>query len=157
MGESKTSPRRIEAIARQQKAIELRMAGRTFQEIADSLGYTHSSGAYMSVQAGLKKTLQVPSDHYRALNAERLNKILQIFWLPMTRDQNEKAAVICLKAIADLRALLGLDAPVKQVHTGNDDGPIELVIGTLAQRLQRIVDAEQPMLTTGSDNGAKPN
>ena len=42
--------------------------------------------------------------------------------------------------------------------TGADGGPIELAAVTLAARLQRIIDAEEPVsLPPGTENGAQSN
>ena len=109
-GESKMSPRRIEAVFKQRQALELRMAGRTWQEIADALGYASHSGAIEAVKSALEKTLKTPADDWRALTIERLTKILQIFW-PAMVSRDEKAADKVFRAIADLRSVLGLDAP----------------------------------------------
>ena len=71
MPESKYSPRRIEVVDKQRKAVELRMAGRTWQEIADALGYANHTGAVEAVKTSLQKTLGVPSAEFRELTLER--------------------------------------------------------------------------------------
>lgn len=111
MVESKTSPRRLEAVEKQRKALELRMAGRTWQEIGRAVGYSNHSGAIAAVNAALLKTLREPSDRYRALTVERLTKIIATFW-PLMLAHDEKATVIVLRAIEQFRTLLGLDARV---------------------------------------------
>ena len=70
MPESKYSPRRIEVVDKQRKAVELRMAGRTWQEIADALGYADHSGAVRAVQDSLRKTLGAPSAEFRELTTQ---------------------------------------------------------------------------------------
>ena len=110
--ESRYSPRRIEAVRKQRLALELRMAGRTFFEIAKDVGYASQSGAIYAVETALAKTLQPTADHFRALTSERLMKILQVFWVKMLMG-DEVGAKMCFRALADLRALLGLDAPIK--------------------------------------------
>ncbi len=110
--ESRYSPRRIEAVRKQKLALDLRMAGHHWDVIAREAGYASHSGAIAAVEAALQRTLRPSADSLRALTAERLTKILQVFW-PRMIHSDEDAAKICFRALADLRALLGLDAPIK--------------------------------------------
>ena len=48
--ESSMSPRRINAVEKQRRAVELRLAGRTWQEIADALGYSSHTSAIDAVK-----------------------------------------------------------------------------------------------------------
>ena len=61
MPESKLSPRRIAAVEKQGQALELRMAGRTWREIAEALGYASHSGAIEAVRVALQKTVEEPA------------------------------------------------------------------------------------------------
>lgn len=110
--ESPTSPRRLAAAEKQRSALELRMAGRTFAEIAKTLKYANHAGAIAAVNRALERTLQPVSDEFRALTLERLTKVLQVHW-PAMLQKNEDSSVLVLRAIKDMRELLGLDAPVK--------------------------------------------
>ena len=130
MPESKYSPRRIEAVDKQRQAVELRMAGRTWQEIADALGYADHSGAVRAVQDSLQKTLGVPSAEFRELTLERLTKILQVQWPSMLRGE-VPAAKLCLQTIGDMRQLMGVDMPSKVEHSGPDGNPIQHEVVTL--------------------------
>ena len=67
-GESRTSPRRIDAVAKQHKALALRYSGATFDAIAQELGYANRQGAHMAVEAALQKTIQEPADELRQLD-----------------------------------------------------------------------------------------
>lgn len=110
--ESLTSPRRIRAVEKQRQALELRMAGRTYTEIAKTLHYANHAGAIAAVKTALQKTLQPTGDEFRALTLERLTKILQVHW-PAMLQHDEKASILALRTIKDIRELLGLDAPQK--------------------------------------------
>src|SRR3990167_6389839 len=87
MTESKTSVRRLAAIAKQQQALELRKAGATFDTIAQSLGYASPAGAYAAIESALKRTLQEPADQLRRIEMERLNAMLLSIW-PSVRQGN---------------------------------------------------------------------
>lgn len=145
MPESKMSPRRIEAAHKQRQALELRMAGRTWVEIADNLGYSNHTGAIAAVKTALAKTLEEPSAHYRALTLERLTKILQVHW-PLMLQADPTSTKLCLQAIKDVRDLLGLDSPTRMEHSGPDGEPIrhEVVtidIGDIREALSVLHDA----------------
>jgi hypothetical protein len=127
--ESKYSPRRIEAQAKQQRALGLRMAGRTWAEIAEAVGYSNHTGAIAAVKVALQQSLQEPAQYYKALTLERLTKVLQVHW-PSMINHNMLATDKVLRVLADIRALLGLDAPIKEdimiVGTNYDDPRAEL-------------------------------
>ena len=126
MGESKSSPRRIEAVQRQRRALELRVAGASFDDIAGALGYASKSGAYMAVRAGLNRVPAPEAMFYRALNLERLNRARLQNWKGV-QNGNLKALYAEL-AIQDREArYLGLDAPIKQEHADADGQAIIIV------------------------------
>ena len=130
MAESQMSPRRVEAALKQRTALELRMAGRTWQEIAEHLGYANHSGAIAAVRTALSKTLQEPAENFRAMQLERLEKIIQVYW-PMMLRGDIAGGNMCLKAIKDLRDMLRLDSPTKIEYSGPDGSPIRHEVITL--------------------------
>lgn len=112
-GESKLSPKNVIAAERQLKAIELRKAGHTFQEIATRCGYAHPSGAYRAVTLGLKNTLREPCEHLRVLEGERLDGLWRVAW-EQAQAGDQAAIARCIDIMKRRASLLGLDAPVKQ-------------------------------------------
>jgi len=130
MPESKYSLKRLNAAEKQRRAVELRMAGRTWKEIGDTLGYADHSGAIRAVQDSLKKTLGVPSAEFRELTLERLTRILAVQWPDMLRGE-VAAAKICLQAIGDMRQLMGVDMPARVEHSGPEGNPIQHEVVTL--------------------------
>ena len=144
-GESKLSVRRIEAQNKQHQALELRMAGRTWQEIADHLGYASHTGAYEAVKVALSRSNHEAVEDYRSLTIGRLTKILQIHW-PLMLQGDGNATRFCLQTIKDMRDLLGLDSPSKFEHTGTDGEPIRhevitLDIGDITEAITVLRDA----------------
>jgi hypothetical protein len=114
---------------RMKAALELRMAGRTYQEIADAIGYKTPQGAIMAVKAMLDRTLKPPAEQWRALTVERLTKVLQVYW-PSMLQGNHDATHEVLEAITDLRQVLGIDAPVKGLGTtiNLDNRKVEIIV-----------------------------
>jgi Arc/MetJ family transcription regulator len=114
---------------RQADALRMRKAGRTFEEIAEALGYANASGAHKAVLAALRETLREPAEEYRNLHRDRLESIYAAYYHKAVSG-DEKAAAICHKALADLAELDGLNAPrrVEQKLGSIDDRPIPLII-----------------------------
>ena len=156
-GESKLSPRRIGAVQKQQQALEMRIAGHNWQEIADTLGYSDHSGAFRAVESALQKTLKAPSEEYRIITLERLTTVLKTFW-PGMLGGDIQAGKMVLQTVSDIRKLLGLDAPVQMEHSGPDGNPIQhevvtLDIGDITEALGALQDAGAVRLET---NGHHP-
>ena len=157
MPESKLSPRRISAVEKQRRAVELRMAGHTWQTIADTLGYSSHSSAIRAVEAALVRTLEPASSSFRALTLERLTKVIQVFW-PMMIQGDYSAARTVMQASSDIRKLLGLDSPV-QVEHGGTGIPIQhevvnIEIGDVTEALKVLADVGAVRLGT---NGHQVN
>jgi hypothetical protein len=139
MAESKTSVNRLNAAERQLEALELRRRGRGFQQIADELGYRGASGAYQAVMAGLKLTLQEPSDEVRSLEVERLDRLIEGIW-DKAVGGDEKAIDRVLGIMERRAKYLGLDAPTKtqnenrNIHSRDDDGTRFLAIVAAARQ-----------------------
>ena len=112
MSEPKTSVRRLQAVERQRRALELRKAGASFEEIASTLGYAGKSGAYRAVISALKRTLQEPADEVRKLEAARLDRAQRAAWERMLAGDLEALGKV-LKVMERRAKLLGLDAPAK--------------------------------------------
>ena len=106
------TPQRLAALKRAQQALELRMAARTWDEIAQALGWASRSGPIGAVKALLQETLKTPVEEYRTLNAERLTKLIQIHW-PGVLHGDMAAGNMVMRAIQQLSGLMGLEAPVK--------------------------------------------
>lgn len=123
-GESKTSQRLIEANQKAADAMTLRIAGATYQQIADKLNYADPSGAQKAVERAMQRTIQEPADQLRQLELERLDKL----WLGIYPKASQGEPVLVDRAIKimDHRAkLLGLYAPVKQAATNPDGTPVD--------------------------------
>ena len=130
--ESKTSPRRIRAVEKQRRALELRSAGLSYAIIARELGYRNHTSAMYAVNTALAKTLAEPADHYRKLTLERLTVVLRTFWGDMvashergaTLDSRAKAGAMVLKTLDSVSKLLGLEVPIP--ITGPGGGPLQI-------------------------------
>lgn len=143
---AKTSPRAIGIAKKHAQALQLRMAGTSFQAIADALGYTTPQGAYEAVKAALLATVREPADELRKVDLERLEKMLFGIWRQAT-EGNQGAIDRALRVLERRAKLLGLDAPVKTELTGADGGPLKVeheASEALLARLERLAGGDKP-------------
>lgn len=124
-GESKTSPRRIRSVARQKQALEERLQGKTFEEIARTLGYSCSSSAYRAVQAMIAKVPEPAVKEYRLINTWRLNMMRVGNW-DAAVSGDAKSIDTEIKIQQEEAKLLGLYAPTKTEYLGDQSAPIQL-------------------------------
>lgn len=113
-----TSPRALVALQRQQQAVELRRAGRSYREIARQVGIGVAS-AHRLVAAAIaeaRTTVQEDVVELRALELSRLDGMLGGLW-PQARRGNLGAVDRVLKIMERRAKLLGLDAPAKVART----------------------------------------
>jgi hypothetical protein len=126
--------RQVESIDRKKKALEMRIAGASYEAIAQELGYRSRSGAYQAVMTALKRTLQEPANELRTLEVRRLDEMLADLWgkrkQPLVADR--------ILRIMERRAkLLGLDAPTKWAPT-DPTGEKEYIGLTDEERMVKI-------------------
>ena len=69
-----------EALWRRTRAVELRRAGFSYDDIGIELGYANCSGAWKAAQAALKAVQSEAVNEYRALNEQRLEALLTTVW-----------------------------------------------------------------------------
>jgi len=109
-GEPKTSEKRIAAVERQGRALELRKAGIGYATIARQLGYAGPSGAYKAIMTALHAVTREPARELVDLEVARLDDLLLGLW-GNARKGNVAAVDRVLKIMQRRADLLGLDAP----------------------------------------------
>ena len=72
--------RRTVALARGAEALELRLAGNSFEQIASRLDYSDKSGAWRAVEGELRKVRHEHAAEAVALDLARLDKVLNAVW-----------------------------------------------------------------------------
>lgn len=97
---------------RQTKALELRIAGVSYAQIAEALGYSDRASAYNAVNAVLKRRESTAAAEYRELEDSRLDIAVRKIW-PAVAAGDLKAIELWLR-IHDRRVKLhGLAMPEK--------------------------------------------
>ena len=148
---------KVDTLRREQKVMELRAQGWTWQRIADETGYAAPSAAKTAFDNAIKRTMQPVADEVRTLELERLDRFLSYLWAAI--EQGDPVAIDKGLKIMDRRAkYLGLDAPIKQqVEVTNYEGGTEVdrelqrLITLLADgnRTTGVVDSAESQTHTG--------
>lgn len=126
----KSSPDTISARQRQTEALRMRQEGRTFQEIADTLGYSDRSGAYVATMAALTETTTEPNNEMRSLELGRLDELQAGLWKKATGG-DVQAVDRVLKVMERRAKIVGLDAAPK-LPTGELDELIQRELDRIA-------------------------
>jgi hypothetical protein len=126
----KMTPRVIEERNKEALALQMRLAGRSYQAIANALGYADHSGAYRAVERALVRVTAEPADELRKIELERLDQLYRWTMEEATTDHLHfyqgvptgfldsaprlKAMELALRIMERRSKLLGLDAPARQ-------------------------------------------
>jgi hypothetical protein len=93
-------------------AVDLRVQGHTYAQIAAELNYSDESGARHAVSRLLARREAESVDELRAVHSARLEAVLLAFW-PAATSGDTDAARIVLRTLDGLAKLYGLDAPAR--------------------------------------------
>jgi hypothetical protein len=101
-------------------ALQLAMAGATWDDIALSLGYPTARTARVAVEKALEKQLANDDDRekMRKMASAQLNRLMRGAWAKAIDPDNPEhliALTKCRELIGDHRKLYGLDAPTEVV------------------------------------------
>jgi len=148
----------MEKLDRQRKAVELRIMGLTYRQIAEKLGYKSTSSVQKALQAAIRKTLQEPTDELRAMESAKLDFIWKGMLSNLQADKLDyKAWEMLLRVMNRRAALLGLDMPARREISGPDGGPLRIDWrAQLASALgdDRAADALDKLAEAIDDGGA---
>ena len=110
----KGSAASVKHTAKVQAALEARLAGKTFDEIAKDVGWNSRHAAYMAVTRALDRQVREPATQLVDLELQRLDKMFELHFLnAQTGDVQATTAV--LRIMERRAAMLGLDA-AKEVN-----------------------------------------
>jgi hypothetical protein len=114
------------AAARRARAVELRTAGLTYDQIAAELGYANRGTVYRVVSEALRTQTLEAVGELRSLEVARLNSLQQAMW-QKAMDGDVPSAIAVLRVIMSRCRLLGLDGP-GLLRGGDDPRPRTLVV-----------------------------
>ena len=134
---NKTSPRYIQMVEEERRALELRKAGFTYEKIAQQMGLKSPILARNRVMKALDKTLQEPSEEVRKMELERLDSILLGLW-PRILKGEPRAAEVGLSVMERRSRMLGLDAPVRKIVEVITEDAVDRAIRELEEQISKI-------------------
>lgn len=105
---ARTSRTRIESAERRGRALELRKAGATFEQIAQQIGYADRHTARDAVMRGLQDLTRDNAEEVLELELSRLDALLVGLWGPARRGDTQAVQTI-LKVMERRSKYLGLD------------------------------------------------
>lgn len=110
---------RLQAEQRRREVLALRVGGASMAEIAQALNLSKST-VHGHITKALNELAKADLDgtaRYRALNMQRLDKLLMGIWPAARSGTDVKATREARNIIIAQNRLLGLEAPVKVAHT----------------------------------------
>ncbi|WP_327358454.1 hypothetical protein [Streptomyces sp. NBC_01304] len=137
-------------------AVDMRLAGKQFQTIADTLGYASPAAAHMDIKRALeanRKQVEQAAEELRSVEAMRLDQLQEAVWGTALKGE-VKAVEVALKVIDRRVKLFGLDAPQHVALSGSNGEPIQIaaVPADPAERARMVAEA---MARIGSAVGGK--
>lgn len=130
------------------KCLELRLSGKSYQQIARATGWTPTR-VHRQITLALDRAAALTQDaasHLRTLAIERLDVMLQGIW-PRVIMGDDQAIQAALKIEERRAKLAGLDAPNRQELSGPGGIPLQLDMGLLAQAEERLKRLESKLGT----------
>lgn len=125
---NRSSRAKLAAQTKIARALELRLAGHNWDQIAQRVGYASRSAAYSSVMEHMARRAaesNEDSDQLRALELDRMDRYLKTLD-PKVKKGDPRAISIALRVGERRARLLGLDATQKHEIAGPDGGPVEI-------------------------------
>ena len=100
-----------ERTLRRQRALEMRLAGASYREIGQALGVSGKT-AFHDVTRILADTVQESADRARALEVQRLDRLLLTYW-PRALGGDHQATSLVLRIAQRRSQPLGVEARLK--------------------------------------------
>jgi hypothetical protein len=138
IGNKHTNPRtQAERAEREIKAFDMLLAGATYEQISNELGYGDKSNAHKAMKIVLQRRMRERddvADLALTMMIERIEGMLRVYY-PKALDGDLKAAEFVLKTLDREAKLMGLDAPTRVDATVVTVTETDLEIQHLTQRL----------------------
>ena len=83
--------------------------GKTYDEIADELGYANRSSAWRLMRNGLDRAVGDHAEEYLQLSLDRLEALVRTYWPAAIEGHDVSTAHLLLKVLQVEARLLGLD------------------------------------------------
>jgi hypothetical protein len=135
-----------------QRAVDLRIAGFSFDAIAEQLGVARET-ARRAVLETLDTVAYQNATHMRAQEGQRLDVMQRAVWADVLTG-DVKAVNAAVRIMERRSRLFGLDAPIEIKASVSDDTHRESLTNRLNDMRQRVLDAESYEIEAGTDESA---
>lgn len=142
-GAARTTADDHELAERTKKALQLRLAGAAYRDIAKVVGVSHGT-VHDDVQRALRDIPKREADDLRAVEVERLDALQKAVW-DDAMDGDLQAVDRAVRIIDRRAKMLGLDAP-QQVEVSGQDVDLD---ATVAKILAAAQIAQNGQVGTG--------
>lgn len=122
---------RAETLQKRAAAVRLRLAGASYERIAEEVGYAGHSGARKAVEAGLKLAIKEPAEEVVQQELARLDQMYLGLVGKGATSGNVPAVLAALKVMDRRAKYLGLDVTKLDVTT--HDGDLQDLDAALAE------------------------
>ncbi len=142
---STTGAINLAAADKRRRALELRLAGATLEQIAQQVGYKTRSGVSDAIKTALRLSLQEPAEELRAVESARYEQMLKVLWPRILRGELDAFPHV-LRVMKQRAELLGLNEPVRVniqalvMEIGRDAGMSSAEIRALADNVRGTLD-----------------
>jgi outer membrane PBP1 activator LpoA protein len=132
------SPARVQAAVRRKEAVDYRLTGSTYREIAANLDVTPTRARQLVAEAmaALQKDTSESAEELRRLELDRLDAMQAAVWGEV-EAASLKAINTVLRIMERRAKLAGLDAPVRTVNTHDVTDLSDLSDQELEERCRR--------------------
>lgn len=103
-----TTAARVTAAEKRRKALELRKAGATYEQIAQEVGFAHKGNAHRAVAEAIASIPRADAEELVAITTARFDALILGLW-PKARAGDTAAAREVLRVERDRARLLGLN------------------------------------------------
>lgn len=136
------------------KALQLKLAGATYQQIADELGYNSRQAAWGAVKTALEGMITSDATMLRDIQYARLEQLLLTNWpdaLKKDSPRNPQASMLVLSIHDRLAAMFGLNAPERFEVEEHHEGVLH-VRGDKDEYIKKLREARERTLGPGGDS-----
>lgn len=149
--------RAFDAAEREKKLIQLLIAGATYQQISDKLGYGGIGNVHRAYQRAKARVVQQTLQEDIDRQASRLEALHLAWWTKRATTHGANVLLRIYQREADLK---GLDAPRRTELTGRNGGPISMATVDIAsltdEQLERVAAGDLSPLTSAGGTGEAP-
>ena len=146
--------RRVAQTEKQRQALQMRLAGASYEQVAAALHYRTRGGAWRAVQEALRKTLQEPADEVRKLELARLDSWL-LSITPQIRSGSLEALDRGLKIMAQRTVYItGLKVPDRVDLRLTIQRAAQHVADELGLSVEEVLAEAEALLKTLDRHGA---